>query len=739
MRWPWRGRGKGAPAGAVFHPAPPPARQTPRGWLAFLRRRRVDESAHSPWLRLARDYLLAQGARIRMEEDTLIAGELAGGGPVIYTDAPDRAGDGALLLVPGSAAVTQLVAEIEARSRIGAMRLTPATDPLTLAASFSAAQGAAQVQESGLRLHWEKRPARATTMRSYERTTAELEFRVSGRDYVGRIVDTVRMGLDTASGEVCPILEQAQVAVAQSTLMTPADRDMLRALHGQMDGRMRPSIDAVATFLRLRSEPEYQRRIETASALAARLQRERPESAQETDQALQREIAALGSVFAVEVECALAAAWVIHTPMASVAYHLASGATVEITLDLGRAAAETLTCAVCQTATREATICAHGHVICAACHALAPSACAICAGAASVSYRRPVRRHAASQPTGGDHKGAATGLDLDGFALMSPAMWRACVGWLLERQGYTVATALASVEAEVRWRGVDVDGRDIFIRALRRAPAQELQQHDVVETARLAREQHLDHAALLTAGAPSPAAREAAEASHMQIIDGAALRAQLASLAVSSDRQIESAAAETKARARAATAAHVAIRKALVNASKALGATSAQPRVVGSAALAQARERLRAARISTEQALLAWETLLADWLAAFGSAPAHDGSLTFLVDANAFKALRERAGHLGSALESALREIAAAPTDGEMGYDVWRDAVVEEARLRYAALETRLRVVDPAEWMDYDVARASAREAEDMYAERAAAHASARADKAQSQVTQLAG
>jgi len=739
MRWPWSARGKGAPAGAVIHPAPPPARQTPRGWLAFLRGRRADETAHGPWLRLARDYLLAHGARIRMEEEALITGMLSNGSLVTYTDAPERAGDGALLLVPGSAVVTQLVAEIEARSRIGALRLTPAAEPLALAASFSAPRDAGQDQESSLRLHWEKRPARATTLRSYERTTAELEFRVSGRDRFGRITDTVRIGLDPASGEPRPILELAQVAATQSTLLTPSDRDMLRALFGIVDGRVRRPLDAAAAFLRMRSEPEYRRRIETAGALAARVRRERPESALETDQALQREIAALGSVFAVEVECALAAAWVIHTPMASVAYHLAGGATVEITLDLGRAAAETLTCAVCQTATREATICAHGHALCAACHAPAPSTCAICAGAASANQRRPVRRTAASQPTIGDHKGAATGLDLEGFALMSPAMWRACVGWLLERQGYTMASALASNEAEARWRGADAEDRDVFIRALRRAPARELQQHEVVETARLAREHHLDRAVLLTAGVSSPTARDAAEANNMRIIDGEALRAQLASLAVSYDRQIESVVAETKARARAATAAHVAIRKALVNASKALGSRSAQPRVVGSAALAQARERLRAARIATEQAFLAWETLLAEWLAAFGPAPAHDGSLTFLVDANSFKALRERAAHLGSALESALREIADAPAHGEMGYDAWRAAVVEEARLRCAALQTRLRVVDPAEWTDFEAARASVREAEDTYAERAAAHASARADKAQSQVAQLAG
>jgi hypothetical protein len=113
--------------------------------------------------------------------------------------------------------------------------------------------------------------------------------------------------------------------------------------------------------------------------------------------------------------------------------------------------------------------------------------------------------------------------------------------------------------------------------------------------------------------------------------------------------------------------------------------------------------------------------------------------LPLLADESAFASLRERAAHLGSALSAALRAVAATLDDGEMGYDAWRAAVVEETRLRCAALAARLRVLEPAQWAEFDAARSPTREAEALEAETAARYASARADKAQSQVTQLAG
>jgi hypothetical protein len=286
---------------------------------------------------------------------------------------------------------------------------------------------------------------------------------------------------------------------------------------------------------------------------------------------------------------------------------------------------------------------------------------------------------------------------------------------------------------------VDADGKELFIQALRNAPSHVISERDVAETARLAHEQRLDYALLLAAGSPTSAARTMAETSKVRILDGRALQSQLATIAESVDHQQTNAQAEAKTRARSASGAYAAMQKALTAAAKRLEAKSVKPYASTSVTVAKARDQLRAARIAADQAFLAWETLLADWLGSFGSAPAHDGALPLLGDASEFAALRERGTHLGSALADLLRELAATPSDGEMGYSAWRAAVVEEARLRCAALIARLKTVDPAQWADFDAARPPACETDALEAEIAARRASARADKAQSQVTRLAG
>jgi hypothetical protein len=329
-------------------------------------------------------------------------------------------------------------------------------------------------------------------------------------------------------------------------------------------------------------------------------------------------------------------------------------------------------------------------------------------------------------------------LNLERLARLGPAMWRLCVGWLLEQQGYTLNPATIDATS-AGWRGVDTEGKELFIQALRNAPTHIIAERDVAETARLAHEHRLERALLLAAGAPTRAARTLAEASKVRILDGESVRSQLVALEGSPDQQQATVQAEAKARARAAIVAYAAIQKTLTAAVKRLEANSAKPRAPTSATVAKARDQLRAARIAADQAFLAWETLLADWLESFGSAPAHDGTLPLLSDASEFAALRERSTHLGSALADLLRELAATPSDGEMGYSAWRSAVVEEARLRCAALIARLKTVDPAQWADFDAARPSASETDALEAEITARRASARADKAQSQVTRLAG
>jgi len=696
--------------------------------------------------------LLAQGARILTEEASRIVADLPDGSQIAYTDTRGRDQDGAFPLVPGSAAATGIIAAIETRSRSGALRLAPVIDTLALAASFSApnaekigrsqtvAGGSREVassprQDGGLVLHWEKPPANIVISRSWESASVEVEYRFTGRDHLGRLEDTLRVTADPTGDEDHPVLDLSQATMAQSVPLTSTDRDMLQAVLGQMDERLHPDLEAAASFLRLRSQTEYRRRIQTAQGIAERARREQPEEARQTEQALKQEVAAISAVFSVEVEASVTAAWVIHSPMADVIYHLPGGRTVESALDLGRAAAEPLTCAVCQQATREVTICAHAHILCPACRDLTPGLCGLCTGALS---SKAANRSGARQATRAGHKDASPALSPEGLARLGPAMWRACVGWLLEQQGYTL-NPTTNDETSACWRGVGADGKELYIQALRNAPSHVISERDVAEMARLAREQRLERSLLLTFGSSKRDARTLAEASMVRILDGETLRSQLATIAESVNHQQTTAQAEAKARARAAIAAYAAIQKALTAAAKRLEAKSAKSHAPPNTTLAKARDQLRTTRTSTDQAFLAWETLLSDWLASFGSAPAHDGGVPLLGDASEFAALRERGTHLGSALVDLLRELAATHSDGDMSYSAWRSAVIEEARLRCAALMARLKTVDPAQWADFDAARPPARETDALEAEIAARRASARADKAQSQVTRLAG
>ncbi|HEY7021486.1 MAG TPA: restriction endonuclease [Ktedonobacterales bacterium] len=696
--------------------------------------------------------MLAQGAQIHFEEASHIVANLPDGSQIAYTDAQGRDQDGAFPLVPGSAAATEMIAAIEARSRFGVLRLSPAIDALALAASFSApaaekkersqagAGGSREVaaspqQDGGLVLHWEKPPAHTSISRSWESTSVEVEYRFTGRDHLGRLEDTLRVTANPTDDVERPVLDLSQATTAQSAPLTPTDRDVLKAVLGQMDERLRPDLEAAASFLRLRSQAEYQRRIETAQGVAERARREQPDETRQTEQALKQEVGAISAVFAVEVEATVTAAWVIHSPMADIIYHLPGGATVEAALDLGRAAAEPLACVACQQLTREAAICAHAHILCPACRDLTPESCGLCTGAVS---SKTAKRSGARQASRAGHKDASPALSLDGLERLGSAMWRACVGWLLEQQGYTLNSATSDALSAC-WRGVDADGKELFIQALRNAPSHAISERDVAETARLAHEQRLERALLLAAGSPTRAAHALAEASNVRILDGETLRSQLATIAEGVNHQQTNGQAEAKARARAAIGAHVAMQKTLTAAAKRLESKSAKPRTPTSPTVAKARDHLRAARIAADQAFLAWETLLADWLESFGSAPAHDGTLPLLGDASEFAALRERGTHLGSALADLLRDLARTPSDGEMGYSAWRSSVIEEARLRCAALIARLKTVDPAQWADFDAARPPAHETDALEAEIAARRASARADKAQSQVTRLAG
>src|SRR2546430_12719951 len=108
MRAPWSRRTQ-EPSVSVAVERGSSGRKLKWSWRALLPSRREAAPAHGPWLQLARDYLLAQGAHLHAEEASHIVADLPEGAQVAYTDAPDLLRDDALLLVPGSAMATQIV------------------------------------------------------------------------------------------------------------------------------------------------------------------------------------------------------------------------------------------------------------------------------------------------------------------------------------------------------------------------------------------------------------------------------------------------------------------------------------------------------------------------------------------------------------------------------------------------------------------------------------------------------
>src|SRR5262245_34062858 len=99
MRAPWSRRGHRPRDGLVLEPALA-ERKSRWTWRTLLSSRREARPIQGPWLQLARDYLLAHGARIRAESVSHILADLPGGSQVAYTDAQGHDQNGALPLVP---------------------------------------------------------------------------------------------------------------------------------------------------------------------------------------------------------------------------------------------------------------------------------------------------------------------------------------------------------------------------------------------------------------------------------------------------------------------------------------------------------------------------------------------------------------------------------------------------------------------------------------------------------------
>ena len=348
---------------------------------------------------------------------------------------------------------------------------------------------------------------------------------------------------------------------------------------------------------------------------------------------------------------------------------------------------------------------------------------------------------------------AEDALTVEALDALTPDAWADFARWLLEQEGARIEPRPFSRHAGLAaWRAeqsTEQGARRLVICAWRLepgeplvigAPSWSLLEDDLRRMAALTAAEPETQLVIVTTAEATVGARLAAQRiGHTRIIDRPALAETLAGLATAYQREQERAQDEAKTRAKAASAARKKLLATLTAIDEAARAEPNAQKATGRPAVRKAAAQVEQARRLAAQALMAWETLLAEWGAAFGERPARDGSLSLTAEASAYSELAERADHLKKPLLDALRALAKAACDGDMGYAAWRLAIGEELAARCSALRWRAQLVDPAHWQDYAEAANDLALQEATRADNAATHAAARAERARAQLVERIG
>jgi len=706
----------------------------------------------------ARAYLAATGARVRLQGDDLLSATAPGGETRRYTTSVAHAEAQSELLAPGGHTLAEMLDDTFARARISALRFVPAGDPVALARDAVAqpppACGQCATAVPSDEAHerpgfavCETCPLRSGRMvlagagqiqrmqvaRQWEAAAIEVTFLTSGQDRGGRTEEWVRLALDAESARSVEPLRLAQIESAKHYTAPSDAANMIQAALDRARTALEPALDAAGLFLQQRAADVYRARVAEITATHERLRREQPDDARAIDHALKRELAALAEVYSVEIHASIESVCFITTPMAELRLRLLGGLDLPLTVDVGRGVLEPLTCGGCGTSTRSGSVCARGHVTCTSCQ----PGCPVCEGRIAPK-RTPARPTA--KPAAKKHPEALTVEHLDA---LTPELWRHCVSWLLAREGYTVESAPVESPAEgtsagMVWRGT-IGERRTVVQALR-PPEGWLVGATEVRRAEALVAGEADTQVLLVA--PSPAADEARQVAGecgVLLWDRDELRRKLAQLSSAPGHEAARAVREAHERAVAARKTRAALRKALDQASGGLAQTANAERVVGHAALIATTSALSAVCQSAGQAFVAWETLVADWLAAFAQRPSRAGALEIEADVARLHALRERGTHLGKATLQIFARLARTPAEGEMGYTAWRTALIEEYIARCVAYQSQIEMIDPSQWEDADRACSPAAQLRAEQVQREAKNATARTAKSYVQLNQLAG
>ena len=718
-------------------------------------------------LRFARDYLVASGARVQVEDTDVLSATLADGRHVRYTTSPARARneEQSELLVQGGDRLSELLDDCAGRARVVALRLWETVDPLDLAQDSLAgplpactgcslaraiAPGAAMGELGDLRQHCERCPARegktvlegfgpiasSRLQRRIENRSVELTYHVVSTDRSGRHDEWTRVAFDLTSGHAIALLS------LDSVLRMETDRELLddEALEESLPGALvhaeaflAPQANALARFLRLRDAEDYQRRCDDISTTYDRLVREAGSDSDGISEALQRERMRLADAYAVNVDVQLDSVALITSQVAEVALRDKAGKSVTAQIDLGRACMLPLRCASCGSAVETASCCSQSHVVCAVCMLGSSGLCPICAAHQAGKPIPATSRLGTQQPS----SQAATysqgeRLSIGVLDAMSPDTWHLFIAWLLERMGYLSQRSELNGTSS-RFSG-ESDGLQFTAAALRLESGVAIGPVEVQNVAAL-RAGDSQLIALLLSSAP--ATREAAamaERLGVRVLDRSSLITWLERLEAAHSLEVAAEVQATQERAVHAETIRGRLLADLDVLEDELSHAVNTRKAVGRAALLSAVEAITSANAVSTQVFLAWETLATDWTASFGEHEERDGSLLITEDPASLVEIGERAQHLAAVTKQALERIQNTPGTGELGYTAWRKAVLEELVARFDALRLRIGAVSPSDWHDFREARNVQKLQQAEEAATMATYARGRADKALAQL-----
>ncbi|MGZ3582332.1 MAG: hypothetical protein ACXWP6_06320 [Ktedonobacterales bacterium] len=698
-------------------------------------------------LRFARDYLLARGARVRAEEADLISAVLTDGTMVRYTTtlARARADEQTDLLVQGGSALAALVDDSSERARITSLRLATAGNPLEIARSVAAepAEGCTccveshdgelpalcrlcPLREGRLALRGIGRLLGVSEVRRADVRAVELAYHIVSSDRQGRRDEWMRLAFDCGDERAVEPLPLETVALALAADLPGAEAaSLFAAAHAAAMRMVGLSLDAGGAFLRLRSEGEFQRRLDDIRTTFERVQREGTSDPNAAETAFTREVERLHDIYAVSVEAQLESVAFIVSPAALVSLKFSSGTELPLWVDLGRALVVAPACTSCGASIRAGTLCQRGHLICPACSSRRAGSCPVCDGVAGA--RDGDGESGTSLDTSVTQGDA---LSVRHLEVMTSDIWQAFVTWLLEQEGYSVdhigVGGLGSI-----WHGTGQDGSFVAT-AFRPEGKWGLGGEEVQRAAALRTEGA--HVLLVTTATTAYDARDMAASLSVRLIDAEQLSGLLEKLGSAHTREREEATLNRERRVREAITAREQMLMAVRSLEEAVAAAVNSRRTSGRPALVAAVAAIVKARQRAQQAFLAWDTLVEDWQAAFGEREARDGSLPIVATADQLPEYGQRAGHLADVLKPAFVDIASTPGTGELGYGAWRKAILEELTAQCEALRWRLSALDPTKAQSFAAARDAEALAQAEIAVTAATHASARSEKAYAQL-----